>query len=41
MVAGSVRPEQKEEGDSGAELAGDAGIGAGTAKVSDVGYKLP
>ena len=37
-MAGRVRPEQEEEGDSGAELAGDAGIGAGAAKVSGVGY---
>ena len=36
-MAGRARAEQKEEGDSGAELAGDAGIGAGTAKASSVG----
>ena len=41
MLAGRARAEQKEERDSGAELAGDAGIGAGTAKASGVGYKLP
>ena len=40
-MAGRARAEQKEEGDSGAELAGDVGIGEGAAKVSGVGYKLP
>ena len=40
-MAGGARAEQKEEGDSGAELTGDAGLGAGAAKVSTVGYKSP